>query len=1804
MKRREYLTGLAGLGAVSGAAGQVGADTGLRRLNLSSAVGDDTHHPGAPRFAPLGVTFYDRLLSDFSSDHAGGKDRDSFAPQIVGDPQQEADNYSPDDFSWSLVESPDGSTATIEYRPPDGDMEQWTPDPAPNNVAEFNPDVPGRYVLELDAPDGTHHQELHIFPEDGSAGGPPRISIEGEYDSDAEEFVLDSNPKLAPNSQMSEADLMVAWLADTRDALTTEDIQVGEGMDSWTARIPKSALGGESCRVHAAPNDSNASGVTDTVVLNPDEDAVEYPNRPPEWAKDGIMYQIFPRSFMGPPEEGEWPLENSNANFANFEEKLDYLEELNTDVIWFTPTVPGESSNWKPQNADEWIGPSNENAYKYVGGGPHAYDAISYFQKAEDLTSEYSFSDYADEPWPWEDGYDPETNVREQARQSAMEEFQSFLDAAHERDIKVCLDFVINHGARHHPLLQDTIGEVGNSLIEGYDEYPRVTSYNEDSKYFDWFNRSKSARMHNGEAVEPAPAYRGFANLDLRSMPQWNYSNMALREHILAAAKHWAEMDVDAFRCDIAYGVPHGMWKEIREVVRAENTEFMMLDETIPNDPTFAESEFDMHFDTSDFMTSAGHGVVNGGDPMQLYDSVYQRKNEGWPDHALIINSTENHDEFRLMDIAKDGSRADPAKAQRAVWASGVLLEGVPFIYYGQERLITEYGHERYNYDGTGEDYRSGDGDVGPGNPARAFMNWEENGDTVPQEHLQFYKDVTQFYTDHDIFKPDAELSGAWFQSDDSVLAFGRSMETDDGEQNVIVLLHFDPGTATVDLLPGANTQDMFTDSDIGVDSESEATTVEFETLAVVETDSLFNLGSRISQFDDPVDDDTGPGSYTYPTTYGDDSAVFDITEASIHSTADTLQFRVALNDDLAVDDDGKIVDQHLQFYLRNPEAESGATDGRTGTNVTFEESYQFRLIANNSGAWVEDHEGNEVATGSMVANPVADEIVVEMPKGVLNAGIRSHYIAPLLLGYDGDADGSVMAVQAEASETAFGGAETPGMAPRVIDMVVGQGDDQSEALSSYGSDSLATLPFTPLASDYELLGRASDSTGDDNGPGFYEYPTGDPYYDGAFDIEQVNLYESRSRVRFEYVMRTEVQNPWGEPNGMSQQFAMVCIRDPEAGDDVVSTTAGYNGLGANFADPYHYRVIANPKEARVDQFQVNDDDEVESAGASTDVNLIIDGKTLAFDVPKSAIGGSPEGKQLAALLAPADGYGTGLIRQNFASSPGEHDIGVGDNPTENAPRVMDMITPAGTSQAQALAYTESSPAQIPFASWDSTFRIQEGLGSISDPEGDDVGPGEYTYPNNLTKGMFDVTNVSIESKAQNWEFTVDVGVLENQFGNDAGFSTQLIQLYLQDPNAPDDAPTGTAGSPGVVSSFLEDYHYLLHVEAGSTRLENGNHSAVIEDISASGSTENNTITFSLPKSEFNTDDLTQMKAAMLVFSQDGFGTNGIRQDFSVEAGDWAFGGAIEDATGNAPRALELVGPDNVVKQSESLAYSADSKALIPLFSVESLISGVPTGGSGVTAIAAPGPTLFAGTSGQLDASKSSDPEEQTLSFQWAQIGGPTVELSGTDTAKPTFTAPESVEEETTLEFEVTVTDPDDNSATATTTATVRPQSENDAPVARVTNGDRTVDPGDIVLLDGAPSEDPNGGELSFQWSQSGGEPSVELSNAEESGAAFTAPEVDSETTLTFTLTVSDGQGKTASTDLNITVRGTGGGTETEDDDGGDTGSGFGPGFGVVSGALGTAGGAAYAARRLLGEDEPAQPDDVDVDDVEEPADD
>lgn len=759
MRRRDHPGGRAASGESDAADG---ADGDGRRHSSPATPGGAGHHPGPPRFVAVGEPIVDPAFVD--ADH--GFDRDNLAPALS--PARDADGYDPDAFQWSVASRPAGSEAGVAYAAtPYDDRPRY--DDGRHDVAEFVPDEPGTYVLALEAPDGRHQLTVHAFPEPPAAhGGPPRIELEGRYDAAAGEFVLESNPRLAPDSRASSADLLVEFLAHDAAALSRADITV----EGTTARVPASALDGET-RVYAAPYDGDVHGTTDEAVLDPAAGAVRLPNRPPEWLEDAVVYEIFTRSFAG---------EAGATDFDFLASKADYLGELGVDAVWLTPVVPAWSARVEAETDD------------HAPGGPHGYDASDYFDVAPDLGS--------------------------------LEGFDRFVEACHDVGVKVCFDLAVSHCGWEHPCFQDTVAETGPEPESGW-RFPEITEWDEDSMYFDWFDR-----MDGASGLDAAPAQTSF--FGVRLQPNLNYGSLALRRHVLAAAAFWADR-VDAVRCDIAWGVPHSVWKEVRELVTATDAEFALLDETVPNDPSFAASEFDVHVDTVDFMRTA-HDVARGeADPDELVAAVRERRREGFPDHTHLVNATENHDEPRVYwEARENGRRADPARAQRAAAAAAFALPGVPVVYYGQERLLTEHGHRRTSpFEGDPDR----DDDISRHPYKRGFMNWADEGDTVPQNHLAFYEDLVAFYHESPVLSASGEVVDAVYRTDAEGDVLGFGLATDDGKR--VVLVNFGPDPATVRLRDAVSTVDRFSGRDVGVDAGGDGTRVAVDTLAVLPTPSL-----------------------------------------------------------------------------------------------------------------------------------------------------------------------------------------------------------------------------------------------------------------------------------------------------------------------------------------------------------------------------------------------------------------------------------------------------------------------------------------------------------------------------------------------------------------------------------------------------------------------------------------------------------------------------------------------------------------------------------------------------------------------------------------------------------------------------------------------------------------------------------------------------------------------------------------------------------------------------------------------------
>ena len=173
--------------------------------------------------------------------------------------------------------------------------------------------------------------------------------------------------------------------------------------------------------------------------------------------------------------------------------------------------------------------------------------------------------------------------------------------------------------------------------------------------------------------------------------------------------------------------------------------------------------------------------------------------------------------------------------------------------------------------------------------------------------------------------------------------------------------------------------------------------------------------------------------------------------------------------------------------------------------------------------------------------------------------------------------------------------------------------------------------------------------------------------------------------------------------------------------------------------------------------------------------------------------------------------------------------------------------------------------------------------------------------------------------------------------------------------------------------------------------------------------------------------------------------------------------------------------------------------------------------------------TVMSGTTLNLDGSASSDPDGDSLTFQWSQTAGPAVTLSNPTSATPALTAPQ-VAAQTILTFQLQVSD-GRLSSTAAVNITVNPP-PNRPPVLDPI-GDKAVNVGSTLTFTVSGS-DLDGDPLTFSVSP---EPLPANATFDPVTRAFTfTPTASQMGSFPLTFSVSDGRGGTASETITIMV--------------------------------------------------------------------
>jgi len=212
---------------------------------------------------------------------------------------------------------------------------------------------------------------------------------------------------------------------------------------------------------------------------------------------------------------------------------------------------------------------------------------------------------------------------------------------------------------------------------------------------------------------------------------------------------------------------------------------------------------------------------------------------------------------------------------------------------------------------------------------------------------------------------------------------------------------------------------------------------------------------------------------------------------------------------------------------------------------------------------------------------------------------------------------------------------------------------------------------------------------------------------------------------------------------------------------------------------------------------------------------------------------------------------------------------------------------------------------------------------AIEDQEGDDHGPGTYTYPTDAVfqPGAFDATSFSVGYDETNIVFRLTLaGPLENVWDSPNGVSIQTVDIYI-DKDGPESGERLLL--PGRNAALTPDYawDYAVWVEGWTPGVYVPGEEApqqVDAQMTVIADPGQSKITIKVPRSVLGDDPETWAYAAA-VLGQEGFPASGVWRvrDVAEEAAQWRFGGA--PASTNHTRIIDLAWPADAPPSQEQM---------------------------------------------------------------------------------------------------------------------------------------------------------------------------------------------------------------------------------------------------------------------------------------------
>ena len=200
-----------------------------------------------------------------------------------------------------------------------------------------------------------------------------------------------------------------------------------------------------------------------------------------KWWERGIIYQIYPRSFMDSNGDGV-------GDLVGIRNKLDYLQWLGVDAIWISPIYPSPMADFG-----------------------------------------YDISNYTD--------IDPIFGT--------LNDFDALLADAHDRGLKVLLDYVPNHTSDHHPWFLESRSSRDSAKRDWYIWRDPKAGGGPPNNWLSNFGGGA------WEWDEQTGQY--YYHAFLKEQPDLNWRNPEVQRAMLKVLRFWLDRGVDGFRVDVMH---------------------------------------------------------------------------------------------------------------------------------------------------------------------------------------------------------------------------------------------------------------------------------------------------------------------------------------------------------------------------------------------------------------------------------------------------------------------------------------------------------------------------------------------------------------------------------------------------------------------------------------------------------------------------------------------------------------------------------------------------------------------------------------------------------------------------------------------------------------------------------------------------------------------------------------------------------------------------------------------------------------------------------------------------------------------------------------------------------------------------------------------------------------------------------------------------------------------------------------------------------------------------------------------------